>query len=67
MYKYSILLQSGSLDVISVDIIKEVIVVVACFVRCVFTPDSDITSMLLLGGLGGISIQFIKLILALLI
>ena len=43
------------------------IVVVACFYRCIFTPDSVIASVFLLGEFGGVPIQIIKLILGLLI
>ena len=37
------------------------IVVVIFFVRCIFSPDSAIASMFLLGEFGGFPIQFIKL------
>ena len=56
-----------SLALILTDIITGAILVVACFARCIFAPKSAIDSMLLLGGLGGVSIQFIKQILGLLI
>ena len=54
-----ILIPSDSLTVILFDVITGAIVVVAYFTRCVFAPDYDITSMLLLGGLGGVSIIFL--------
>ena len=57
-----IVLSSGSLTVILFDIITGDIVVLTCFARCIFTPESVIARVLLLGYLGGISIQFIKLI-----
>ena len=63
----SIVIPSGSLDFISFSIITGAIVGVACFARYIFAPESDIASMLLLVGLGGASILFIKLILGLLI
>ena len=63
----SIVLPYGILAIISFDIITVGIVVVNFFPRCISAPESAIASMLLLGGLGGISIQFIKLILGLLI
>ena len=62
MFEYSIVLQSGILAVISVEIITGAILVVAYFARFIFAPESAIASMLLLGGLGGVSIQFIKLV-----
>ena len=62
-----IFLPSVSLAAISFEIITEVIVVVACFARCIFAPEYDIASMLLLGGLGGVPIQYVKLIVGLII
>ena len=56
MCEDSIVLQSGSLSVISVDIITGAIVLVASFVRYIFAPESAIDSMLLLGLLGGVLI-----------
>ena len=67
MCEDSIVLPSGILAVISIDIITGAVVRVACFSRCTFATESEIASMLLLGGLGGVLIQFIKLILGLLI
>ena len=67
MYEESIVIPSGSIVVISFEIIIGYIVVVACFARCIFAPVSIIASVLLLGKLGGVLIQFIKLILGLLI
>ena len=67
MCEDSIVLPYGILAVISFDIITGAILVLACFARCIFAPESAISSMLLLGGLCGVSIQFIKLILGLLI
>ena len=61
------MLPSGSLDVISFDIITRDIFEVDYFDRCIFAPESTISSMLLPRGLGGVSIKFIKLILRLLI
>ena len=46
MCEDSIVLSSGSLAIISVDIITGAIVVVACFDRCIFAPESAISSML---------------------
>ena len=43
----------GSLAVISFDIITGDIVVVDCFARCVFAPESAISSMFLLGKFCG--------------
>ena len=62
-----ILLPSGSLSVISFDIFTWAIVVVAYFDRCIFAPEAEIYILSLLGELGGVSIQFIKIILWLLI
>ena len=67
MCEDSIVIPSGILAVISVDIITEFLLLVACFSGCVFTPESVISSMLLIGGLGGVSTKFIKLILWLII
>ena len=67
MCEYSIVIPSGSLAVISFEIIIGAIVVVACFARFVFAPESVIASMLLLRVLGGLLIQFIRLIWGLLI
>ena len=61
------MLLPGILVVFSFDINAGAIVLVACFYKCIFTPESVIASMLLLVRLSGVSIQFIKLILGLLI
>ena len=58
----SIVLPSVIIDFISLSIITGAIVGVACVARCIFVPDSAIASMLVLVGLGGVSIGFIKLI-----
>ena len=63
----SIVLPSISIAVIPFEIITGAILVVACFARCIFESKSVIASMLLLGELVGVLIQFIKLILGLLI
>ena len=52
----------GGLSVISFDIITGAIEVVACFVRCIFAPEYAIFSMFLIVVMGGVSIQFLKLI-----
>ena len=52
----SVVLPYGSLAVISLSIITGDIVRVACLARCIFAPESAIVSMLLLVGLGGVSI-----------
>ena len=67
MCDYYIVLPYGNIYDILFDIITRDIVVVACFVKCIFAPESDIASMLLLGDLGGVLIKFIKIILGLLI
>ena len=51
-----IVLPSCSLAFISLSIITGAIVGVACLARCIFATDSAIASMLLLVGLGGVSI-----------
>ena len=61
------MLSSGSFAVISFEIMTGYIVVVAFFARCIFTPESTIASVLLLGEFGGVPIQFIKPILGLII
>ena len=61
------MLQYGILAVISFDIITGAVVGVDYFARCTFAPDYVIVGMLLLRRLCGVSIQFIKLILGLLI
>ena len=66
MCEESIVLPSNSLALISFYIITGSNVVVACFYRCIFAPDSVISSMLLLEEFGGIPVQLIKLILGLL-
>ena len=67
MYEYSIVLPSCSISVISVGIITGAVLVVPCFARCIIAPESGIAIMLILGGLGGVLTQFIKLTLGLLI
>ena len=67
MYEYYIVLPSCSLSVILFDINIGSIVVVACFDRCIFAPESEIARVLILGELSGGLIKFIKLILWLLI
>ena len=52
MCEESIVIPSGSLSIISFDITQGVIEVVDCFDRCIFVPDSAITSRLILVGLG---------------
>ena len=52
----SIVLPSGSLVFISFSIIIEAIVEVACLYRCIFAPESVIAIILVLVGLGGVSI-----------
>ena len=59
-------LPSGSLAVISFEIMTGAIVVVACFARCIFAPMSAIAGVFLLGEFDGVPIQFIKIILGLL-
>ena len=63
----SIVLPSRSLAVMSFEIMTGYIFVVAYFDRCIFTPESTIDSVFLLGEFGGFPIRFIKLILGLLI
>ena len=67
MCEDSIVLPSSRLAVISFDIITGAFIVVACFGRGIFAPDSGISSVLLLVELCGFPIQFIKLVLWLLI
>ena len=67
MCEESIVIPYDSLAVVSFGIITGDNVVVACFSRFIFAPESRIASMLLLGVLSGVSIKFIKLILGLLI
>ena len=62
MCEYSIVLPYGSVAVTSFDIITRAIVVVTFFARCIISSESEIASMLLLGRLCGVSIQFIKLV-----
>ena len=52
----SVVIPSGSLDFISFSIITGAIVWVACLARCIFAPESVISSTLVLVGLGGVSI-----------
>ena len=63
----SIVLLSGNISVISFEMMTRAIVVVDCFSRCIFAPESAIASMFLLGEFVGVPIQLIKLILMLLI
>ena len=56
----SIMLQYGSLSVMSFEIMTGAIVLVACFSRCIFAPDSAISSMFLLGEFGGVPIQLLN-------
>ena len=63
----SIVLLYGSLAVMSFEIMTGAIVVVACFSGCISAPESSVFSVYLLGEFGGVTIQFIKLILGLLI
>ena len=51
-----IVLPYGSLALISLSIITGAIVEVACLARCIFVPESTIASMLVLFGLGDVSI-----------
>ena len=51
-----------SLAVISFDIFTGAILVVACFSKFIFAPESKIASMLLVGECGWVSINFNKLI-----
>ena len=67
IYIDSIVIPSVSLSFISLFINTGTIVGVACLARCIFAPESAISSMLVLVGLGGVLILFIKLILGLLI
>ena len=50
------MIPSSSIVFISLEIIIEAIVGVACFARCIFSSESTIPSMLLLVGLGGVLI-----------
>ena len=52
----SIVIPPGSLSLISFSIIAGAIVGVAFFARCIFAPESVISSMLVLVGLGEVSI-----------
>ena len=52
----SVVLPSGSLVFISFSIITGFIVGVACLASCIFAQKSVISSMLVLFGLGGVSI-----------
>ena len=61
------MLPSDNIAIILFDIITGAVLVVACFYRCVFAPDSAIYSILLLVVLGGVWVSFIKLIIGLLI
>ena len=63
----SIVIPSIIIAVISFEITTRAIVVVACFARCILSPESMIASVFLLGEFSGVLIQFIELILGLLI
>ena len=63
----SIVLPSGSLSVISFDIITGGIVCVVLFSRWIFAPESMIVGVYFLGELGGFLILLIKIILVLII
>ena len=63
----SIVLPSGSLVFIALSIIIGSIVWMACLARCIFSPEPAIAIMVVLVGLGGVSMWFIKLILGLLL
>ena len=62
-----IVLPSGRLAVVSFYVVTGVIVGVACLDGYMFAPDSEISSVYLLGKLGGLTKLFIKLILGVLI
>ena len=49
----SVVISSGSLDVMSFDIMTGDIFGLACLVRCMSAPDSAFTSVYLLEELGG--------------
>ena len=59
----SIVLPSGSLQVMFFDIITGDIVCVASFAICMFAPESVIVGVYFLGELGGVPVLLIKLIL----
>ena len=63
----SIVIPSCRLYVVSFEIMTGTIVVADFFDRCIFAPESSISSLVLLGEFGGFPIQFIKLVLGLLI
>ena len=52
----SIVILYVSLDFISLSIITGAIVGVDCLARCIFAPESVIYIMLVIAGLGGVSI-----------
>ena len=52
----SIVIPSGIIASVSFSIVTGAIVGLACFPRCIFAPEYAIASMLLLVGLGGLSI-----------
>ena len=60
-----IVLPSGNLDFISLSITTGAIVGVACLARCILSPEYAIDIMLVLVGLGEVSIWFIKIVLGL--
>ena len=49
MFDDSIVLPYGSFDVISFEIMNGNVLVVACFDRCIFAPESEIARISLLG------------------
>ena len=61
------MLPSVRLAGVSFDVVTGVIVGAACLDGCMFAPESEISSVYLLGKLGGLKILFIKLILGVLI
>ena len=52
----TIVLPYGSLDLISLSIIKGAIVGVSYLDRCIFAPEHEISRMLVIVGLGGVSV-----------
>ena len=60
MCEDSIVLSSGSLVVVSFEIITGAILLVACFVKHVLATESAIASIFLLVGLGGVLIQLLN-------
>ena len=56
MCVYSIVFLSGSIAFISFSLFTGAIVGLACLFRCIFSPESTISSRLVLVGVGGVSI-----------